>query len=256
MIDPFANLFELDHGYDLVVQGQLLQMLKSLSGAFVSQSRFKPEELALAKDPQVASRFAIMPIRYGCDDRPETYAIACGSLGEFGGFLSKAFRHHDFMLGRRNCQRFLSHHFVLPADSQHAVNPLLAAWTDPQTREPFEVRAPLVVNGAEQPAVVHLPIVPLLGKLGSSDYTTMPSWPAYPGDLAADKLKEAILQRADAVKDSLVAQYRPDRLFQAGIWGLWKRNRKKWVQRFAMDVIEADLVNRGLVGREWNKPGA
>jgi hypothetical protein len=57
--------------------------------------------LALVRNPGVASRAAIMPVR---DERPEDkvpakYAIACGALGGFGGFLSKAFRYHDYCWG-------------------------------------------------------------------------------------------------------------------------------------------------------------
>jgi hypothetical protein len=40
-------------------------------------------------------------------------ALACGSLGGFGGFLSKEFRIHDFFLGRHNCQSFLRKYFVV-----------------------------------------------------------------------------------------------------------------------------------------------
>jgi hypothetical protein len=247
LIDPFPNLFELDRHYDPGAQGELLKVLRSLIGAFVSQSRFKPEELALAKNPEIASRFAIMPIRYGADDQPAKYAIACGSLGGFGGFLSKAFRHHDFMLGRRNCQRFLSHHFVLPGDPEGGrVNPLFAGWTEAGTRAPFVVR-PRKADGTLD--VPHLPIVPLLGKLASSAYTAMPAWPVDPADLRMEGLTEAILGRADAVKDSLVAQYEPDWYFKPGIWGLWKLNRKKWVHNLAIAPVVEDLKKRGLITR-------
>jgi len=51
LIDPFPNLFELDHHYDPTTQSHILQVVRSLLGAFVSQARFKPDELALAKDP-------------------------------------------------------------------------------------------------------------------------------------------------------------------------------------------------------------
>jgi hypothetical protein len=250
LIDPFPNLFERDGAYDPEAQGQLVSVLKSLVGALVSQARFKPDELALVKDPQVASRYAMMPIRYDANGQAEEYAIACGSLGGFGGFLSKAFRHHDFMLGRRNCQRFLSRHFVLPADpAVGADNPLFAGWTDRAMREPFEVLDSLVIDGVEQPDIVHLPIVPLLGKLAASAYTALPAWPADPADLGIDSLRVAILARGDALKDSLMAQYRPDWRLRAGIWSLWKLKRWEWVERFAIDPIRADLRNRGLLSR-------
>jgi hypothetical protein len=236
LIDPFPNLFELDRSYDPVAQGQIFPVVRSLMGAFISQSRFKPEDLALAKNPNVASRHAIMPIRYGPADQPEPYAIASGSLGGFGGFLSKAFRHHDFMLGRRNCQRFLSHHFVLPA-----TNALFAGWPASAERTPFEVQPD------SAPDLVHLPIVPLLGKLATDAYTAMPPWPADPSDLSIDRLKEAVLTRADALKDSLIAQYQPDWVLRQGIKTLWAWNRKKWADRFAIGPMVDDLKKRRLL---------
>ncbi|MGE5271888.1 MAG: hypothetical protein ACM3JG_19680 [Thiohalocapsa sp.] len=248
LIDPFPNLFDRDDHYDPLAQQQLLLVLQHLMAAFISQSRFKPDELALARDPQVASRYAIMPVRYGAGDVAEKYAIACGSLGGFGGFLSKAFRHHDFMLGRRNCQRFLACHFVLPADpGKGHLNPLFAGWTDAATRAPFVVRAPLAVDGRIVENVEHLPILPLLGKLACSAYTATPAWPVDPSDLTIDAIRVAIAARADAVKDSLVAQYRPDWVLRQGIGVLWAWNRWKWIEQKAIAPILANFRQRGLL---------
>ena len=248
LIDPFPNLFDRDDRYAPLAQEQLLPVLQHLIEAFLSQSRFKPDELALAKDPQVASRYAIMPVRYGPGDVAEKYAIACGSLGGFGGFLSKAFRHHDFMLGRRNCQRFLAQHFVLPADPQKGqVNPLFSAWTDAATHAPFVVKGPLAVDAGVVEDVEHLPIVPLLGKLASPAYTAMPAWPTDPPDLAVDALRVAIGNRADVIKDSLIAQYRPDWFLRQGIRALWAWNRWKWIEQKAISPIQANLRDRALL---------
>jgi hypothetical protein len=35
----------------------------------------------------------------------------------FCGFFERGFRAHDYALGRRNCQKFLLDHFVLPSDN-------------------------------------------------------------------------------------------------------------------------------------------
>ena len=43
--------------------------------------------------------------------------VLCASLGAFGGFLDRKFRERDYQFGRRNCQRFLQVHFLLPRDN-------------------------------------------------------------------------------------------------------------------------------------------
>jgi hypothetical protein len=48
-------------------------------------------------------------------------SLACGSLGGFGGFFSKELRIHDFMLGRRNCQKFIRKYFCVPESAENPV---------------------------------------------------------------------------------------------------------------------------------------
>ncbi|MBC6439866.1 MAG: patatin-like phospholipase family protein [Rhodospirillales bacterium] len=117
MIDPFPNQPEFEARY--TGKDDIVSVLKAMFRALMNQARFKPEELALAKDPEVFSRFAISPSL-----RPEggtgqmDAAIIASILDGFGGFLAREFRRHDFELGRRNCQRFLQRHFVLPANNE------------------------------------------------------------------------------------------------------------------------------------------
>jgi hypothetical protein len=244
LIDPFPNLFELDKDYAPDTHRELLDVVQKLFGAMISQARFKIDELALAKAPNVASRYAIMPSRYQ-DGQRQTHAIACGSLGGFGGFLSKAFRHHDFMLGRRNCQKFLADHFALPAGkADDNLNPLFAQWPD-DLREAFKV------EGGDDPGyrfagVLHLPIVPLLGKLASPEYTRTPPWPVEPQDLTRADLKDKIIARADALKSSLIAQYQPSSVLQAGVSSYWWWKKKDWVDRFAIQKVAKALDERGI----------
>jgi hypothetical protein len=244
LIDPFPNLFELEKAYVPDKHRELLDVVQKLFGARISQARFKTDELALAKAPNVASRYAIMPSRHENGSR-QTHAIACGSLGGFGGFLSKAFRHHDFMLGRRNCQKFLSDHFALPAGTVAAnLNPLFAEWPD-DLREKFKVEAQDDA-GYRFAGVLHLPIVPLLGKLASPEYTRTPPWPVAPHDLTRADLQQKIIARADALKASLIAQYQPSSVLQAGISSYWWWKKKDWVDRFAIQKVGKDLSDRGI----------
>jgi predicted acylesterase/phospholipase RssA len=139
----------------------LLGLGNAILGSLMTQVRFNPEELILAADPNVGSRHLISPVRsdppYSKDiseGRKLQGDIACGTLGGFGGFLSEDFRHHDFMLGRRNCQRFLEKHFVLPDR-----NPLFSNWDDELKRK-YYVDQPQGANISLNEK--YLPIIPLV----------------------------------------------------------------------------------------------
>jgi Patatin-like phospholipase len=114
LIDPIPG-FETE--YD--PNDDLLGVARSLIFAWWWQARFNPEELALAYDEDVYSRFIISPSR---SDGAKP-AIFSSALSSFAGFLSSRFREHDYELGRRNCQYFLREHFLLSKD-----NRLFANW--------------------------------------------------------------------------------------------------------------------------------
>lgn len=97
----------------------LFGMLGRLFSVLISQSRFMGESLSALTSGNAFSRFVIAPSDANV---PSTSALQCATLGAFGGFMERNFRAHDFMLGRYNCQRFLSVHFLLPVD-----NPVIAA---------------------------------------------------------------------------------------------------------------------------------
>jgi len=244
LIDPFPNLFGLESPYSVPKHRGLLDVVQHIFAAVISQGRFKVDELALADDTNVASRYAIMPVRYQ-DGRSQPFAIACGSLGGFGGFLSKEFRHHDFMLGRRNCQRFLARHFALPADPAKGVkNRLFDKWPKAE-RESFRFMP------AREPrdrfaGLWHLPIIPLLGKLASDKYTEMPAWPAHPRDLKQEELRMAVTARADGLKNALVRQYRPSCLVRAAIAVYWWWSRRSLIDKYAIEPVSKDLAAHGI----------
>ncbi len=69
------------------------------------------------------NRFVIAPSdddlvkEYAGNPDAQPAALQCARLGAFGGFFEKQFRAHDYALGRKNCQKFLLDHFVLPEDN-------------------------------------------------------------------------------------------------------------------------------------------
>lgn len=233
LIDPFPS----QNGFDpteKVGEADLLKLVLSLFGALKNQARFKPDELMLAVDEETYSRFMIAPSRDG-----EKYPIACGALGGFGGFLKRDFRAHDFFLGRRNAQKFLKDHFVLPEN-----NPLFVCWVEPM-REKYCVRDP-----ANQPILVKgqrlLPIIPLVGEVGDQA-CFKPSWPRYQAD-DLEKLVDGVSSRVDRVVDRLVEKYfKANNLFVRFIAKLIIGRKKEDVVQMVRQQVSGELRRMQLM---------
>jgi len=231
LIDPFPGEAGFDARY--TPPRDLLGLVTGLFDALKNQARFKPEELVLALDPEVNSRFLIAPVR-GSSRHP----IACGALGGFGGFLKREFRAHDWFLGRRNAQKFFRDHFVLPES-----NPLFADW-------PAALKAQHCVRDAKGIPQTRagqrlLPIVPVVG--AAARECAAAAWPRYtPDDLAA--LRERLATRVDAVIDGLVDQYfDTNNIFIR--WGaaFFLRRKKEDIVQFIEDKVSTELKAMGLL---------
>ena len=119
MIDPFPNYEDKPAAnyFDL----QALQFTsQQLFSAMRQQLMVKTDLLEKAYDDNDYTRFMIAPIRTK-DGVTQKNSIACGALGGFGGFFSKKFRIHDYMLGRRNCQRFIQQYFCVPISANNPI---------------------------------------------------------------------------------------------------------------------------------------
>ncbi len=158
MVDPFPNKVELKEADDL--SDDVMSIASSMFGALVNQARFKPSELEYAGDKSHYSRFMIAPTLRNEQKEFIEPAMMASVLSGFGGFLSQAFRQHDFQLGRRNCQRFLSQHFALPENNRK-----IFAGVDEGTLKKFRIyddekKEPRLADDGK----THLiPIVPLCG---------------------------------------------------------------------------------------------
>jgi hypothetical protein len=113
-VAPFPGDEPFDPNYDAAKQAELPNVAAALLNTLISQSRFQGEDLRLAADPNVNSRFVIAPVD---DTAPQLPALLCGALQAFGGFVDRKFRDRDYQLGRRNCQQFLRTTFLLPEDN-------------------------------------------------------------------------------------------------------------------------------------------
>jgi hypothetical protein len=247
MVLPFPNGEPFPADYDS--KTSLLKLLGTTFNSLIRQARFKPQELVMANDPDVYSRFLLVPRRgFRPDGTLEPNTIACGSLGGFGGFLSRRFREHDYHLGRRNCQWFLKQYFVLP--SKNGANKLFDGWTA-EAREKFRV----VRAGRDRPGepvrsediLPVLPIIPLMGTAGPD--VPEPRWPTFTED-ELELLRPGVKARLGRVVGAIV-----DENVQATFWGPLARTALKsawWFQKGSivqnvLDTIRNDLTKRGLM---------
>ncbi len=231
LIDPFPS--ESTFNPDYADAPDLIKGAMSLFGALKNQARFKPDELMLAAQEGVYSRFMIAPSR-----QDKVYPIACGSLGGFGGFLKRDFRSHDYFLGRRNAQKFLQDHFALPEN-----NPLFKEW-DEDMKETHCVK-----NSTGQPILENrqrfLAIIPLIGDARTSCHKA--EWPCYTSvDLA--RLIDQIKKRVDVVIDRLVNQYfKSNNMFVRFVAKIVLGRKKKDVVEFVQKKVTSDLEKMNLM---------
>ena len=155
MIDPLHDQSsDLDGPEPGEAFTSLLGLAGPILGALMGQARFKPEDLGLMQNDDVYSRAMIAPKR---GNVVSDKAIATSGLGAFLGFFSEHYRHHDFVLGRRNAQRFLSSYFGLPADRNPSID--------------HKTNVRLVDERSD-----HSPIIPLYGTARDMEVKPAP-WP-------------------------------------------------------------------------------
>lgn len=193
MIDPFPSEGPVTKkdvcGYAAY---DIIKVFTSMFSSLKQQARFKPEELVLAQDEKVYSRWMIAPIRYDAQGKRADYPIASGMLGGFGGFLSEVFRRHDFQLGRRNCQKFLRETFVIPLEEAKK-NPVFKSYSPTQFND-YKV----TVNGIDC-----LQIIPVDWLQASKTDVPPLAWDKIPkGDW--EDIQGLIKDRMDKVADRLV----------------------------------------------------
>ena len=240
MVDPFPSPVHSQASYRAMLD--IASVGKALAGAFVQQARFKPDELALAAKADIFSRYLIAPVRRKAGEPVSAPAIASAALAGFGGFLSEAFRRHDYQLGRRNCQRFLERHFALYWD-----NPVFAGdGPRPEENDGFNFRDddPETPSGASvRRQRSFRPIVPLVG----SARPEVPA-PAFPhislGELEA--VESGIALRLDALVRKARAVYARSWPMRAGSWLLWKFERASVVGS-VLAKIRRELQEKGLL---------
>jgi Patatin-like phospholipase len=156
LIDPFPSNIGEDMEKDKKQRSrtQITEVLKGLINAATGQLLFKVDDIEEALDSDNFSRFLIVPKRRVPTKEGEinamgSNAIACGAIGGFSGFFCKEYRVHDYLLGRRNCQRFLQARFLVPAETTNPI--FLHGYKNSACKQKFT----RVINGK-----TYLPIIP------------------------------------------------------------------------------------------------
>lgn len=226
MVDPFIDPGPLGPEGD----ADLFGVVQNLVRAMKNQLRFTLRDRTLIQNEDVYSRFLVAPAREGIRG---AHAIASGELGAFLGFISESYRHHDFMLGRRNCQRFLQTSFTLPAG-----NPVFeGAWTSAAR-----------TTWADHNDAGHLQIIPCIGACAVEE--PLPKWPAgafvYDNDLRTlveqriNRVVDVVLARATLQKDPDSLKSRIVAGFTRGyLWPLKKVARSKIRQTVDTGIQDA-----------------
>jgi hypothetical protein len=231
LIDPFPDLAgAVDPGEQ--PGADLLHIAVGLMTSWRDQARFNPTDLALAGDKETYSRFLLAPNR-GASPESNGFALACGALGGFSGYLAKRYREHDFELGRLNCQQFLQNDFCLPVSNQPVFG-----MVNPELKQPG---SPWVAPG---PGPLSLPIIPLISSL--KETPPMPVWP--PKDVFdPETLRDAAGARLDAVVERILQDSIQLNWFYALLakFALW-RVRKVAIDK-VIEITSQQLRERALL---------
>ncbi|MEW6220330.1 MAG: patatin [Thermodesulfobacteriota bacterium] len=238
MIDPFVGPEK--HGPSTMAETWLLSALVATFTALKNQARFRPQDVALASEDTIYSRFLIAPVRQDRVTADSGSSLACGSLGGFGGFLHPLYRQHDFFLGRRNCQRFLAQHLTLPAE-----NPLFRQWTAEQ-KEKLGIPG----QGPAGPGALHLPVIPLMPDLNPRHEPRAeerePDWPR--GVVVPLGLQGPIETRLDALFGALAHERLWDQKVRGFFFLLgWRLYAKPKITAFVIDAISRQLCGHDLI---------
>lgn len=208
LIDPFPDVQTFKEKYEARLD--LWSVVKDLLPTIMNQLRFKADELILAESTGVGSRYLISPKRQILENGKGQPNLACGALGGFIGFIDRAFRHHDYQLGRLNCQRFLARHFYMDKqqDGEAGNRQLFANTPNAYWGANYFGDDNLAAIVAEQPAtnppnliIVPVPVIPLMPELRDITAAIGPKeleWPKYDRN-RLDGLERRIRNRMDGV---------------------------------------------------------
>lgn len=237
LVDPFCDV---PPQAGISRNMSLAKLLASTLHMFVQSNRFATSELMDFLHPDVYNRFLIAPKREDpahLGENPKQFvmggdALAGDGLGGFLGFMSKEYRHHDFMLGRRNCQAFLKWCLTLDRSNRSFLGARPAVYPVPDG-------TPLPTN--------ECPIIPLYGI--ALDEQGEPAWPKDTFDPATlgptiEARLDALLAHAEdflhmGVLIKKVATFAAEQLFMHRISGAITEAILKELRRKSLSSVES-----------------
>jgi hypothetical protein len=151
--------------------------------------------------------------------------------------MSRSFRAHDFLLGRRNCQEFLRSHLRLPLD-----NPIVAAGLNEAGAHAADIKSRFATDppeGVEAPiGKVWMPLIPLVGSASQT------IGPPDPGRITVDeitRIADKVIGRFAAIKGELFNGAPAAPLLKLGAAALCAWPLRLWVRKKIVAAITEKL---------------
>ena len=232
MVDPFPD-FSNEFAYQTLGQ-DIESLFGSLITSLRQQSKFKLDELLMAMDENIFSRFLIAPSRSKFPPEVKRVMknmshVAGGAMDAFGGFIDRNFRNHDYLLGRRNCQQFLRQHFIL-----EITNDLFKEWS-----ADLKNKHKITIDGKD-----YLPIVPLVTDELKAQIEE-PTWPKTTQQ-NLDEIEQLICTRAEGMIEHFLEVNDMVKVIEVVI-NLFKKKAAKKISDKAMKKISGELKEMGLI---------
>lgn len=200
---------------NLNTKTSLVECASRLFLVMMNESGFKYSDFFEAMNTENCSQFIISPTRQR-KKRSEPI-LATSTMGLFGGLLDERMRHHDFLLGRRNCQEFLRQHFTM--DTAHACqNEIFFGLSTRRVDHNFRT-----------------PIIPLFGS--AIEDCPMPEWPQFTEEEKIDISRKFRIQVCDRLRAIFTTYARNIGLLSTtSKWNFVKKSRVTFV-RLVVNLI-------------------
>ena len=203
--------------------------------ALLNQSRIEGEDLKLASDPKVFSRWVIAPT---VDNMWGKEPLAGALLGGFNAFLSQLFREYDYQLGRRNCQRFLRAYLGVPKGNMIMQQSGISAKTQRRLDKTFGFDSP---NGKLLPLIPVMPelqeeVKPVRNSISEAELSGISA-------MAADRLARVLKPMVLGEHPALLAKLAFD-----GIWAVAKSRIEDGLVNYAGSELQRFGFLNGLSG--------